>query len=180
MGPDSLSNASRFVRDNAALCGMPAGRHSLGRGIVPSCLEDQQPAFEKNLERLAQDWVRRPDFKARYDGLSDEQFVDTLLANAGITVSAVERASLLHSARDGRARTLVMVARWPDFARREQNRSLVLLHYFGYLRRNPEDPPDGNLNGFNFWVKEVESTGDIERLPRAFMASTEYTAQKKK
>jgi len=31
---------------------------------------------------------------------------------------------------------------------REKYRSLLLLHYFGYFRRNPDDPPDGDLRGF--------------------------------
>ena len=38
----------------------------------------------------------------------------------------------------------------------------------------------GNLNGFNFWLKEVETTGDVGRLPPAFMSSIEYAGQKKK
>ncbi len=152
----------------------------VGRGIVASSLEDQQAVLAKNLERLAQDLVRRLNFKARYDGLNDEQFVDTLLANAGITLPPGERASLLQSAGGRRDRTVLMVAELRDFVGREQSRSLVLLHYFGYLRRNPDDPPDGNLNGFHFWLKEVETTGEVQRLSRAFMASTEYGARKKK
>jgi hypothetical protein len=152
----------------------------LGRGIVASSLDDQQTTLDENLRRLAEDWVRRPNFKAQYDGLNDERFVDTLAANAGITLSPAERTELLDAAAKSRASALVAVARHPDFVRREQNRSMILLHYFGYLRRNPEDPPDGNLNGFNFWLKEIERTGDIEKLPRAFMASFEYEVRKKK
>ncbi|CAN5622074.1 hypothetical protein BH20ACI3_BH20ACI3_32160 [soil metagenome] len=32
------------------------------------------------------------------------------------------------------------------------NRAFVLMQYSGYLRRNPSDPPDGKLAGFDFWV----------------------------
>jgi hypothetical protein len=67
----------------------------------------------------------------------------------------------------------------PDFAEREWKRSLVLLHYFGYLHRDPDAAPDGNLNGFNFWLKEVEGSGDVGRLARGFMASGEYKDRKK-
>jgi hypothetical protein len=67
-----------------------------------------------------------------------------------------------------------------EFAQREQNRSLVLLHYFGYLHRNPDDPPDRNMDGFNFWLREVETTGEVDRLTRAFMASIEREEKTKK
>jgi hypothetical protein len=67
-----------------------------------------------------------------------------------------------------------------DFAEREWKRSLVLLHYFGYLHRDPDAAPDGNMNGFNFWLKELEGSGDVGRLPRGFMASGEYKDRKKK
>jgi hypothetical protein len=56
----------------------------------------------------------------------------------------------------------------------------VLLHYFGYLHRNPDDAPDKNLTGFNFWVREVEVSGDPSRLARGFMASGENKTDGKK
>ena len=61
-----------------------------------------------------------------------------------------------------------------SFVDKEQARSLVLLHYFAYLHRNPDDPPDNNLNGFNYWVQQVEKSGDSSKLAQAFMASFEY------
>jgi hypothetical protein len=67
-----------------------------------------------------------------------------------------------------------------DFVAREENRSLVLLHYFGYLHRNPDDPPDNNLNGFNFWMREVEVSGDPSRLTRGFMVSGENKTNENK
>jgi len=67
-----------------------------------------------------------------------------------------------------------------SFDTQEDSRSLVLLHYFGYLNRNPDDPPDKNLDAFNYWVKELNASGEIDRLPRAFMASGEYEGKAKK
>ena len=69
---------------------------------------------------------------------------------------------------------LLAIVNNPDFAEREGKRSLVLLYYFGYLHRNPDDPPDKNLDGFNYWLREVEVSGDIGTLARGFMASGEY------
>ena len=51
------------------------------------------------------------------------------------------------------------------------------MQYFGYLRRNPNDPPDTNFDGFNFWLNKLNSFGgDYRRaeLVKAFLASTEY------
>jgi hypothetical protein len=48
------------------------------------------------------------------------------------------------------------------FQARETNRRLVQIEYFGYLRRNPNDPPDGNFNGYNFWVAKLNQfNGDV-------------------
>ena len=65
------------------------------------------------------------------------------------------------------------------FVEKEAVRSLVLLHYFGYLHRNPADPPDNNLDGLNYWMRELETSGDNARLVRAFMASGEYLGLQK-
>ncbi len=156
---------------------------AIGRDVVASVLENQDALLEENLKRFVAGWVERPQFKERYDGMSDQAFVEAITANAGLGLAAAERTDMVDKLRRRsaiRAEMLLSVAKNKDFIAKHQTRSLVLLHYFGYLRRNPEDPPDGNLNGFNFWIKEVETTGEVERLPRAFMSSGEYASQKKK
>jgi len=73
-----------------------------------------------------------------------------------------------------RAQVLLAIAERSDFAKRENSRSIVLFNYFGYLHRNPDDPPDNDLHGFDFWVKELETSGEIGRMAAAFTASGEY------
>jgi len=56
-------------------------------------------------------------------------------------------------------------------------RSLCGDQYFGYLRRNPQDPPDNNLNGYNFWLNKLnEFGGDFRRaeMVKAFLVAGEY------
>ena len=53
------------------------------------------------------------------------------------------------------------------------------MQYFGYLRRNPSDAPEANLNyaGWNFWLGKLdEFNGDYVRaeMVKAFLDSTEY------
>jgi hypothetical protein len=63
------------------------------------------------------------------------------------------------------------------FKQAEFNRAFVLMEYLGYLRRNPDDPPDNNLSGFNFWLAKLNSfNGDFQKadMVKAFIKSTEY------
>jgi hypothetical protein len=51
------------------------------------------------------------------------------------------------------------------------------MEYFGYLRRNPTDPPDGNDNGYQFWLTKLNSFGgDFQKadMVKAFLVSGEY------
>jgi uncharacterized protein (TIGR03118 family) len=76
-----------------------------------------------------------------------------------------------------RAQALRLVAE-SDFLRlSEFNRAFVLMEYFGYLRRNPDDPPDNNLAGFNFWLAKLNQfNGNFVSadMVKAFIKSTEY------
>jgi hypothetical protein len=148
---------------------------SIGRG-VPVSSPDEQPRLEANLNEFARRWVEGSSFKARYENLIDKRFVDDLAANSGVALESAERAAFIDKLTHNtmtRAQVLLALVHNPSFIKKEENRSLVLLHYFGYLHRNPDDPPDRNLDGFNFWLKEIETSGDPGRLPNAFMASGE-------
>jgi hypothetical protein len=51
------------------------------------------------------------------------------------------------------------------------------MQYFGYLRRNPNDAPDGNFAGYNFWLDKMNQfKGDFiqAELVKAFVSSNEY------
>jgi len=49
-----------------------------------------------------------------------------------------------------------------------------LVHYFGYLNRNPTDLPDTSLEGFNYWRRILDSSRDYRSISRAFLESEEY------
>ncbi|HEV2827152.1 MAG TPA: TIGR03118 family protein [Pyrinomonadaceae bacterium] len=79
-----------------------------------------------------------------------------------------------------RAQALRLVAESEYFRLEELNRAFVLMEYFGYLRRNPSDPPDNNLTGFNFWLDKLNSfNGDYVRseMVKAFISSKEYRSR---
>lgn len=79
-----------------------------------------------------------------------------------------------------RAQVLRIVAESDYFRMNELNRAFVLLEYFGYLRRNPDDPPDNNLNGYNFWLNKLDQfNGNFlsADMVKAFIKSTEYRSR---
>ena len=64
-----------------------------------------------------------------------------------------------------------------DYISREIPRAFVQFEYFGYLRRNPNDAPDNNFNGYNFWLNKLNlSGGDFLKaeMVKAFINSPEY------
>jgi hypothetical protein len=78
-----------------------------------------------------------------------------------------------------RARAMRRVAENEDFAKSETSRAFVLMEYFGYLRRNPNDPPEPNLDfaGYNFWLNKLnEFDGNFiqAEMVKAFLSSDEY------
>jgi len=83
----------------------------------------------------------------------------------------------LSAGRKSRAEVLRAVAENPQLAQAEFNRAFVLMQYFGYLRRNPNDAPDGNFVGYNFWLDKLNRfNGDFTgaEMVKAFISSTEY------
>ncbi len=153
-----------------------------GRGVVMF-----GPAWEEHLKAnfrsFANDWMARPAFKKTYAAKSDAQYVDQLFANAGVKADDAERTQLLadlHSGTETRGSVLLKVVSNETVAQRERNTALLLLHYFGYLRRDPNAPPDKGWEGFEYWRKELEKSGDPGRVTRAFMLSGEYKELKEK
>ena len=144
--------------------------------------------MENNKQNFVAEFVQRPRFTSAYPAsLTPTEFVDKLFANAGITPSTEDRAAALNefgsvitpSDASARARALRRVAENSTLAQQEFNRAFVLMQYFGYLRRNPNDPPEQMLDfqGYNFWLNKLNTFNGnfIEaEMVKAFISSTEY------
>jgi hypothetical protein len=130
---------------------------------------DDDQFHEREL-RLAEQLVRE-----KFSQMSEVDFIDRVLANGGLEVSSEERqrfTSNLASNNETRAALLVTLGNDQRLIDREKNRSLVLIHFFAYLQRNPGDPPDKDMSGFDFWVEQVRQNGGID-LTAAFSSSLE-------
>ena len=138
--------------------------------------------LEANKRAFVDEFAARAEFRALYPDIimSNAEYVDALNANTGGSLSPAERDALvadLAAQRVNRAQALRVVADDEDFRRRETTRAFVLMQYFGYLRRNPNDPPDSDFAGYNFWLDKLNSFGgDFRRaeMVKAFINSIEY------
>jgi len=159
----------------------------IGQGVVVGAT-NWETVLENNKVAYALAFVSRSRFTTAYPTtLTPAQFVDALFTNAGVTPSANDRdAAIGEFAGAGnsadtaaRARALRRVAEDPTFSQQEFNRAFVLMQYFGYLRRNPNDAPEPGLNfgGYNFWLGKLNDFNGnyiTAEMVKAFIDSAEY------
>jgi hypothetical protein len=152
---------------------------AIAQGLVVGQTGWQQK-LEDNKRAAAERWANRADFHTRFDSKSNSQFVDELFANAGVVPGQQERQNLingLNSALETRGSVLRKVAENAELARKEKNPAFVLMQYFGYLHRNPDEGADHDLSGFNFWLRKLDDNGgDFHRaeMVKAFLVAGEY------
>ena len=146
-----------------------------------------QTTLDANRLAFMQDFVMRTEFVGLYPTTdTPTQYINKLYGHAlSRSPSATELSDALSlfgsatTASDPTARgeALLKVTQASDFVSREIPRAFVQIEYFGYLRRNPNDPPDGNFNGYNFWLTKLNQfNGDFlaAEMVKAFITSSEY------
>jgi hypothetical protein len=127
-----------------------------------------------NKQEFVDAWVQRASFQAAYGGLTNGNYVDTLIANTGVSFSAGERATLVSGLGDGsltRAAVLRRIAENDGFVRAKFNETFVMMQYFGYLRRDPDQ------SGLQFWLQKLNQFhGNFveAEMVKAFINSSEY------
>ena len=157
----------------------------IGQGVIVGQSGWEQ-ALETNKQNFMTSFVQRSRFTSSYpSSMTVQQFVDALYTNAGIVpTSAPNRPKAISEFNSttpadpaARARALRDVAEDPMLTQQEFNRAFVLMQYFGYLRRNPNDAPDSDFSGYNFWLEKLDQFGgnyQAAEMVKAFIVSTEY------
>jgi len=144
--------------------------------------------LETNKQSFVAQFVQRSRFVAAFPpSTTPTAFVDMLNQNAGNVLSPAERATMIElfgSAGDSssltiRAQVLRQIAENRNLYNSEFNRAFVLMQYFGYLRRNPNDAPETtrDYTGYDFWLKKLNqfSGNFVEaEMVKAFITSIEY------
>ncbi|HEX3083998.1 MAG TPA: hypothetical protein VHP99_05715, partial [Pyrinomonadaceae bacterium] len=153
---------------------------AIGRGVVVLAPGWEQ-ALETNKQNFVNAFVQRARFIAAYPAnMTAADFVDKLNSRAGSPLSPAERNQLvsdLSSNARTRAQVLRAIAEHQNLVNAEVNRAFVLMQYFGYLRRNPNDAPDSDYTGFDFWLTKLNQfNGDYvaAEMVKAFINSGEY------
>jgi hypothetical protein len=169
--PRGLPRFAEFMRD----------AQEVGRNVVVGAIDWEQ-LLEQNKQAFALRWVMRPEFLAAHpetQGAGD--YVDSLFQNAGAQPTAQERdaavAAFGAGGAAGRAAALRAVAEGAAVNARQINRAFVLMQYFGYLRRGPDETPDSDFAGYDFWLGKLEQFNGnyIEaEMVKAFISSLEY------
>ncbi len=151
--------------------------------------------LEQNKAKFFVAFVQRPEFVTPFPlGTLVTTYVDTLFTNSGVTPTATERndAITAYGAGNtaGRAAALRSVSESNSVFQKQYNPAFVLMQYYGYLRRNPDDAPDLNFSGYDFWLTKMnqfslpgEDVRDANvalarvkraEMVRAFIVSSEY------
>ena len=148
---------SEFKNDLAQLGG------KLDPGTPLSVSEDKKREF-------AEVWLKNQYFLSQHSKETDEQLVDQLFANGGWQARNAERAEFLdelRSRRTARDQVVRALVEDPDLPTGELNAAFVVLHYFLYLHRNPD------AQGYNYWLKTLNSTLNYAGVTEAFANSSE-------
>jgi len=154
----------------------------IGRNVIVTA-GNWQAQLETNKQAFFTGWVQRGDFLARFPlSMSPANFVDTLNGNTGNLLSTAERDVLVNqltanNTTQGRASVVRQVSENAAFTSAEFNRAFVLMQYFGYLRRNPDDAPDTDFTGWQFWLTKLNKfDGNFinAEMVKAFILSAEY------
>jgi CSLREA domain-containing protein len=152
-----------------------------------------ETVLENNKLAFVTEFVQRSRFTTAYPNvLTPAQFVNMLFVNAGVMPTPTERQAAIDefgvastsANAAARGRALRRVAENSTLQQQEFNRALVLMQYFGYLRRNPNAAPDSDHTGYDFWLTKLNQftqPGDdpivgIQKadMVKAFITSTEY------
>ena len=165
------------------------GRLPLYNEIIPDMASvsgaTAQEVFQKKAA-FAAAWVARPDFQAAYGALSNQQFIDTLMsryslfvintpdpatpdAETTITLTRADLVNRLNASTLTRAQAVRAVADSNEVGAFEFRRAFVAMQYFGYLRRDPEEP------GFTSWLTFLNANpNDFYTMVNGFANSSEY------
>ncbi|MGB9181563.1 MAG: DUF4214 domain-containing protein [Pyrinomonadaceae bacterium] len=131
--------------------------------------------LEASKAAFAESWTQRAEFQSRYGSLSNNAFVDALIATVkqadGVDLSSMSaslKAQLGGGATRGQITRQVIDAQ--AFANAEYNPSFVRMQYFGYLKRDPD------AGGEAFWLNVLNNAepNNFRGMVCSFITSREY------
>jgi len=117
------------------------------------------------------EFMSRPEFVTKFNGLTDTQYVDTLLATAGVRSPNRDFwVAALGNGTRTRATVLREISESPEVYLKYYNQAFVVMQYFGYLRRDPDA-------SYLDWIQVLNSAVDFRGMVNGFMNSLEYRSR---
>jgi hypothetical protein len=115
-------------------------------------------------------FVQRPEFRNRYDALSNTDYVNALETNAEVTLTnKTALVDALNSNQKTRAQVLREIVELQSVEDKFFVRAFVAMQYFGYLRRDPD------TIGYDNWVTTLTAdTSNFRHMIFGFIFSDEY------
>jgi YVTN family beta-propeller protein len=194
--PDTPKNSCPSLPDGSSGQCRPlysqyiADMSQVARGIVVNDQLDPN-VINANKQAFVNQFVNTTAFNAKYGGLSNQAFVDTLFQTTGINASAPEREALVNGlnaqpATETKASVVLKVVDGTTtqaggalvfnttygkaFYDKEFDDAFVFMEYVGYLRRNPDQA------GYEFWLGKLKQYGNWQdaQMVLAFISSPEY------
>ena len=161
----------------------------VANGIVVNDQLDPN-VINANKQAFVAQFVNTTAFKNRYDGLSNQLFVDRLFETTGINASASDRTALVNELNAGAPNAKASVvfkvvdgtttqtggalvfntSYGQAFYNKEFDDAFVFMEYIGYLRRNPDQ------GGYDFWLGKLKQYGNWSdaEMVLAFIRAPEY------
>jgi hypothetical protein len=152
----------------------------IGQGVIVGQGNWQQQ-LDDNKTAFTEEFVQRSRFLTAYPlTLTPTQFVEGLNGKAGGVLTQAQHDQLISDLTAGietRGQVLRAIAENQTLSNAEFNRAFVLMQYFGYLRRNPNDPQDSDYSGYEFWLGKLNQFGGNyinAEMVKSFLVSGEY------
>jgi hypothetical protein len=150
----------------------------VGSGVVVGQTGWQQ-LLKQNKQNYANQIVSSAGFAARFPTpQSANEFVNALFSSAAVTPTTAEIQDAVNAfgagGTAGRIAALRKVADSNSVARSEFDPAFVLMEYFGYLRRDPDQ------TGYDFWLNKLRQfQGNYVQaeMVRSFLLSSEYRSR---
>jgi hemoglobin-like flavoprotein len=151
------------------------GRAPLYKEFIPDMLKvggSQSPQQEVvNKQAFTDEWVNRPEFKAKYDALVNPvDYVNALMITTGVNLPNHDALiNALQNNQMTRAQVLREIVESKEVDDKFFVQAFVSMQYFGYLRRDPD------TTGYNNWVTTLTNDpGNYRHMIFGFIYSTEY------
>ncbi len=146
--------------------------------------------IENNKNTFAAQFLNRAEMQNLYGALDNTGFVDKLAATRTVPLADADRTAFINGLNGGTETKVSVLRKVLDgtttinngqlqfnntydskaFYDKEYNPAFVLMQYFGYLRRDPDQA------GFDFWLAKLNLYKNFidAEMVRSFIVSDEY------